>query len=161
MYGQNLFPEPAACSFGSDLIKIPGLDGSGKMGKSEGNGLFLMDDEATIRKKVKKAVTDTGEKAAVMSEPVKNLFTIMEVVSAPDVVNFYREAYAAGAIRYGDMKNQLADDICTVTLPIRARILDMLQDEAYLRKVRKSGAEKARESAADTLKEMKKVMGFR
>ncbi|MDR0687614.1 MAG: tryptophan--tRNA ligase, partial [Prevotellaceae bacterium] len=39
MYGQNLFPEPAACSFGSDLIKIPGLDGSGKMGKSEGNGL--------------------------------------------------------------------------------------------------------------------------
>jgi tryptophanyl-tRNA synthetase len=160
LYGQNLFPEPDAYNFGSELIKIPGLDGSGKMGKSEGNGLFLTDDEATIRKKVKKAVTDTGEKTDVMSEPVKNLFTIMNVVSTPEVASFYRKTYAEGSIRYGDMKNQLADDICKVTLPIRARILDILQDDSYLLKVRKSGAEKAHESAATTLREMKKVMGF-
>ncbi|MDR3366557.1 MAG: tryptophan--tRNA ligase [Prevotellaceae bacterium] len=161
MYGANLFPEPDAYNFGGELIKIPGLDGSGKMGKSEGNGVFLMDDEAAIRKKVKKAVTDTGEKTDAMSEPVKNLFTIMSVVSAPEVVSFYREAYAAGSIRYGDMKNQLADDVCKVTLPIRDRILDLLQNEDYLRKVRKNGAEKARESAAATLQEMKKLMGFK
>ena len=160
MYGVALFPQPKAYNFGGELIKIPGLDGSGKMGKSEGNGIFLMDDEATVREKVKKAVTDVGEKTDAMSEPVKNLFTIMSVVSSPDVVNFYREAYAAGAIRYGDMKNQLADDICKVTLPIRTRILDILQNEDYLRKVRKNGAEKARESAAATLKEMKKSMGL-
>jgi tryptophanyl-tRNA synthetase len=161
MYGATLFPEPDAYNFGGELIKIPGLDGTGKMGKSEGNGLFLMDDEAAIRKKVKKAVTDAGEKTDVMSEPVKNLFTIMEVVSSPDVVSFYKEAYAAGAIRYGDMKNQLADDVCKVTLPIRARILDILQNVDYLRRVRKNGAEKARESAAATLLEMKKLMGFK
>ncbi|MDR2814060.1 MAG: tryptophan--tRNA ligase [Prevotellaceae bacterium] len=161
MYGAKLFPEPDAYNFGGELIKIPGLDGSGKMGKSEGNGLFLTDDEATIRKKVKKAVTDTGEKSDAMSEPVKNLFTIMEVVSTPEVVRFYKEAYASGGIRYGDMKNQLADDICSVTLPIRARILDILQDEAYLHSVRKNGAEKARESAAATLREMKRIMGFK
>jgi tryptophanyl-tRNA synthetase len=161
MYQTNFFPEPDAYNFGSELIKIPGLDGSSKMGKSEGNGLYLMDDEATIRKKVKKAVTDTGEKSDEMSEPVKNLFTIMGVVSTPEVICCYKAAYAAGTIRYGDMKNQLADDICRVTLPIRERILEILKDEQYLHKVRKMGAEKARESAAKTLVEMKKIMGFK
>ena len=42
------------------LIKIPGLDGTGKMGKSEGNGIFLSDTPQEIRKKVMRAVTDTG-----------------------------------------------------------------------------------------------------
>lgn len=161
MYKTEFFPEPDAYNFGSELVKIPGLDGSGKMGKSEGNGLYLMDDEATIRKKVKKAVTDTGEKSDEMSEPVKNLFTILSVVSTPEVVSRYRETYAAGTIRYGDMKNQLADDICRVTLPIRERILDIMKDEEYLHRVRKTGAEKARESAVKTLAEMKKIMGFK
>jgi tryptophanyl-tRNA synthetase len=161
LYDTTLFPEPDAYNFGSELIKIPGLDGSGKMGKSEGNGLFLLDDEDTIRKKVKKAVTDAGEKTSEMSEPVKNLFTIMGVVSAPEVVNFYKAAHAEGTIRYGDMKNQLADDICKVTLPIRTRILALLKDEQYLYKIRKNGAEKARESAASTLTAMKQAMGFR
>ncbi|MDR0711916.1 MAG: tryptophan--tRNA ligase [Prevotellaceae bacterium] len=161
MYGADLFPYPDAYNFGGELIKIPGLDGSGKMGKSEGNGIFLTDDEAAIRKKVKKAVTDTGKKTDAMSEPVKNLFTIMNVVSTPDVVNFYSEAYAAGSIRYGEMKNQLADDICKITLPIRTRIIDILQNEDYLYNVRKNGAEKARESASATLKEMKRLMGFK
>jgi tryptophanyl-tRNA synthetase len=85
----------------------------------------------------------------------------MEVVSTPDVVSFYRQAHAAGSIRYGDMKEQLADDICKVTLPIRERILDILRNEAYLLKVRRDGAEKARESAAATLREMKRIMGFK
>ncbi len=161
MYHTDFFPEPDAYNFGSELIKIPGLDGTGKMGKSEGNGLYLMDDEATIRKKVKKAVTDTGEKSDEMSEPVKNLFTILSVVSTPEVIDFYKNAYAEGSIRYGDLKNQLADDICKVTLPIRDRIMDILKNEEYLYNVRKQGAEQARESASKTLAEMKKIMGFK
>ncbi|MDR3296801.1 MAG: tryptophan--tRNA ligase [Prevotellaceae bacterium] len=161
-YGATLFPEPEAYNFGHELIKIPGLDGSGKMGKSEGNGIFLTDDEASIHKKVKKAVTDTGEKVGTeMSEPVKNLFTIMTAVSTPEVVAFYRNAYDNGAIRYGDMKKQLADDICSVTQPIRTRINELVRDENFLHQVRLKGAAKARASAASTLGEMKKLMGFR
>jgi tryptophanyl-tRNA synthetase len=63
LYGVELFPEPHAFNFGSDLVKVPGLDGSGKMGKSEGNGIYLFDDEKTIHKKVMKAVTDAGPRA--------------------------------------------------------------------------------------------------
>lgn len=60
IYGVEFFPEPQSYSFGGDAIKVPGLDGSGKMGKSEGNAIYLIDDAATIRKKVMKAVTDSG-----------------------------------------------------------------------------------------------------
>lgn len=61
IYGVEYFPEPDAYNFGHELIKIPGLDGSGKMGKSEGNGIFLSDSPQAIRKKVMSAVTDTGQ----------------------------------------------------------------------------------------------------
>ncbi len=62
MYNVDFFPEPVAFNFGEKLVKIPGLDGSGKMGKSEGEGnaIFLADDPKVIRKKVMRAVTDAG-----------------------------------------------------------------------------------------------------
>ena len=109
MYNVEYFPEPAAYNFGPELIKIPGLDGSGKMGKSEGNGVYLFDEPTAIRKKVMKAVTDQGptEPNSVKPEPVENLFTILKVVSSPDTVAFFEEKYNNCEIRYGDLKKQL------------------------------------------------------
>ena len=79
-----IFPEPVAFNFGDNLLKIPGLDGSGKMGKSEGEGnaIFLIDAPEVIRKKVMRAVTDTGPTTPGQpkSEPIQNLFTLMSVV---------------------------------------------------------------------------------
>ena len=57
-YGVEYFPEPTNFDFGGEPVKVPGLDGSGKMGKSEGNCIYLLDDEKTLRKKVMRAVTD-------------------------------------------------------------------------------------------------------
>ncbi len=163
IYGVDFFPEPDAYNFGSELIKIPGLDGSGKMGKSEGNCVYLIDDEKTLRKKVMRAVTDQGptEPNSVKPEPVENLFTIMKVVSTPDTVDYFEEKYNKCEIRYGDMKKQLAEDILNVTLPIRNRILEIQKDDDYLRKVVKQGAEKARESASKVLDDVRRIMGFR
>ena len=114
--------------------KIPGLDGTGKMGKSEGNGVFLSDTPQEIRKKVMRAVTDTGPSTPgqAPSEPVKNLFTIMSMVSDPQTVDFFREKHASCEIRYGDMKKQLAEDIILFTEPIRNRIMDILANNKYL-----------------------------
>jgi len=163
MHNVDFFPEPTAYNFGTELIKVPGLDGSGKMGKSEGNGIYLVDDEKTIRKKVMRAVTDSGpvDSEAPMSEPVQNLFTILSIVSDNEIVQFYKEKYKSGEIRYGDMKKQLADDICKVTLPIRERILEIKSNEKYLDEVVKYGAEKARASASKTLRGVKEIMGFK
>lgn len=163
IYGVDYFPEPDAYNFGRELIKIPGLDGTGKMGKSEGNGIFLSDTPQEIRKKVMRAVTDTGptEMNQVPSEPVKNLFTLMNVVSDPSAVKYFTEKHASCEIRYGDLKKQLAEDIIKVTDPIRARINDILSDDKYLSKVVREGAEKARISASRTIRDVREIIGYK
>ena len=162
-YKTDYFSEPVNFNFGGEAVKVPGLDGSGKMGKSEGNCIYLLDDEKVLRKKVMRAVTDEGPKVPnqPVSQPVENLFTLMELVSEPDVVKHYRDAYADCSIRYGDMKKQLAEDILKVTLPIRERILDIRSNDEYLSKVVARGAEKAREFASATLRDVREIMGIR
>ena len=163
-YGVDFFPEPTDFDLsGGAPIKVPGLDGSGKMGKSEGNCIHLVDDPKTLRKKVMRAVTDEGPQGpnSPMSEPVANLFTLLELTSAPEVVTQFRQAYADCSIRYGDLKKQLAEDILNITTPIRERVADMLADEAYISRVVRDGAEKARARAAETLAEMRSIMGIR
>lgn len=162
-YGVDLFPEPYDFDFGGAPVKVPGLDGSGKMGKSEGNCIYLVDDPKVLRKKVMRAVTDEGPQApnSPMSEPIANLFTLLELTSTPDVVKHFRDAYADCSIRYGDLKKQLAEDILAVTTPIRERVNDILADDDYLRKVIARGAEKARERASKTLAEVREIMGIR
>jgi len=163
LYGVEVFPEPQAFNFGSDLLKVPGLDGSGKMGKSEGNGIYLYDDEKTIHKKVMKAVTDSGptEPNSKMPESIENIFTLLKIVSTPETVSHFTEAYNNCSIRYGDLKKQLATDICRHTLPIRERIEEIYNNGEYLRKVAREGSDKARESAQATMKEVKAAVGIR
>ncbi len=165
MYEQEFFPEPTAFNFGDNLIKIPGLDGSGKMGKSEGEGnaIFLGEDPKSIRKKIMRAVSDAGptEPNSPKSEPVENLFSLLKVVSTEEVVAFFDEQYNSCKIRYGDLKKQLAEDVINFTAPLRERILEVSADEKYLSKVAKMGAEKAHESGAKTVKEAREIIGFR
>jgi tryptophanyl-tRNA synthetase len=162
-YGVEYFKEPVAYNFGQELIKIPGLDGSGKMGKSDGNAIYLSDAPEEIEKKVKRALTDSGPKEFNSPKPdyIENLFTLMKAVSEPEVVQHYEELWNKCEIRYSDMKKQLAEDIIKVTSPIRERILEIEKDDAYLHKVTTEGAGKARESASKTLKEVRQIMGFR
>lgn len=163
IYGVEYFVEPASFHLGDKSVKVPGLDGSGKMGKSEGNAIYLIDDEKTIKKKVMKAVTDSGptEPNSVKPEPIANLFTMMEIVSSKDTYDFFNEKYNNCEIRYGDMKKQLAEDINNFCAPIREKILDIRNNEELLAKVARMGAEKARESAAKTLNEVRQIIGFR
>lgn len=163
LYNVEYFKEPVAHDPGERLIKIPGLDGSGKMGKSEGNCIYLIDEPKVIEKKVKRALTDEGPKEpnSVKPDYIENLFTILKVVSTPDVVKYYNDKWNTCQIRYGDLKKQLAEDIIKVTAPIRERILDIQNDEVYLHKVSTEGAAKARESASKTLREVRQIMGFK
>lgn len=165
LYKTNYFPEPYAFNFGGDLIKIPGLDGSTKMGKSEGEGnaIYLADDPKAIRKKIMRAVTDSGptEMNQPKPQPIENLFNIMKVVSSPDTVSHFDDLYNKCEIRYGDMKKQLAEDVIAFTSPLREKILELGADDAYLSKVARMGAEKARESASKTVKDVREIIGFK
>ena len=163
IYGVDFFTEPQSFSLGERALKVPGLDGSGKMGKSEGNAIYLIDDEKTISKKVMRAVTDAGptEPNSEKPEPIQNLFTLMEIVSTPEVYQHFDGLYTDCAIRYGDMKKQLAADINAFCAPIRERILDIQGDKELLSRVARIGAEKARESASKTIDEVRHIIGFR
>lgn len=165
MYKSEVFPVPAPYNFGEALVKIPGLDGSGKMGKSEGemNAIFLADEPKAIKKKIMKAVTDSGPTEQNQQKPdyIQNLFKLMEVVSTPDTLKYFEEKYNACEIRYGDMKKQLAEDMMVFTEPFREKIKAIAADEIYLSQVVKQGAEKARESASKTLKDIREIIGIR
>lgn len=163
MYGVEYFPLPEPFNFGMELVKIPGLDGTGKMGKSEGNGIYLIDEPGVIRSKVMRAVTDSGpvKMNQKMPEPIANIFTLLETVSKQDTVAYFREQYTRCTIKYSELKKQLAEDIISFTTPFREKILQVYSDEAYIRKVVKLGAEKARESAAKTIREVKEIIGFK
>ncbi len=163
IYGVEYFPESLPYNFNQELVKIPGLDGSGKMGKSEGNCIYLSDEDSVIRKKVMKAVTDSGptEPNSPMPDVIANLFTIMKAVSTPDTLSYFTDKWNSCEIRYGDLKKQLAEDIIKTISPIRERIKDISSNEAYLSKVVKEGAEKARVSANKTLSEVREIMGIK
>ncbi len=163
IYEVEYFKEPQSFSLSDKAVKVPGLDGSGKMGKSTGNAIYLVDSEEVIRKKVMKALTDQGPTTPNQEKPdyIKNLFDLMEIVSTPDTVQFFDEKYNACEIRYGDMKKQLAADINAFCAPIRERILDIQGDEELLQRVIRQGAERASASAEKTLQDVREIIGFR
>lgn len=163
-YGE-VFPLPKAFNFGEDLIKVPSLDGAGKMSKSENQyaTLFLSDDDALIRKKVMKAKTDEGPKEPNSPKPeyIENLFLLMRLVSAPEAVEKFEADYNACTIRYGDMKKHLAEDMVKLIAPVREKAEAIRQDEAYLKRIMEQGAEKARASARATLDIVRQAMGLK
>lgn len=165
MYKNDYFPIPQAYNFGESLVKIPGLDGSGKMGKSEGEGnaIFLSEDPKSIRKKIMRAVTDSGPSAPNQEKPavIQNLFDLMNVVSAPDTVSHFDELWNTCEIQYGALKKQLAEDVLNFTEPFRERIKDMYANTDYLSKVTRMGSEQARESASKTIRDVREIMGIR
>jgi len=165
IYGADYFKLPVAYNFGNELVKIPGLDGSTKMSKSdnEASCVYLSDSPETIRKKVMKAVTDSGPTEPNQEKPqaIENLFQLMKVVSAPETLQFFEEQYNMCQVRYGDMKKQLAEDMVTFTAPIYEKILELRSNDDYLRKVAKQGAEKARASATKTVREVREIIGLR
>jgi tryptophanyl-tRNA synthetase len=165
MYNTEYFPEPVAYNFGEELVKIPGLDGSMKMSKSdnESSAVFLADTPEAIRKKVMRAVTDAGPTLPNQPkpQPVENLFGLMRVMSDASTVDHFDALYNKCEIRYGDMKKQLAEDVIRFTAPFREKIMELQANPAYLDKVAAMGAEKARESAAKTIGEVRRIIGFR
>jgi tryptophanyl-tRNA synthetase len=162
-YG-DVFPEPYAFNFNNELVKVPSLDGTGKMSKSENQmaTLYLSDEDDAIRKKIMKAKTDNGptEKYSVKPDYIENIFLLMKLVSSKDTLEYFEEKFNDCSIRYGDMKKQLAEDMVKFISPIREKINAILSDEKYLQKVMKQGAEKSVANAEITMKLVRNAMGF-
>jgi tryptophanyl-tRNA synthetase len=162
-YGE-VFPEPQAFNYNQQLVKVPSLDNSGKMSKSENQNatLYLADDDATIRKKVMKTTTDGGPTTPNSTKPdyIDNIFDLMKLVSTAEVIQKFEADYNNCTIRYGDMKKQLAEDMVGFIAPIRNKVDAILHDEQYLKQVMEQGATKARASAKITIELVRAAMGL-
>ncbi len=165
MYKAEVFPLPQAVGTKGNLVKIPALNGSGKMGKSEGEAstIFLTDEPSVIRKKIMKAKSDSGPTEMNQKKPeeIENLFTLLRAVSKPDTVEYFDDLYNHCQIRYGDLKKQLAEDMVAFVEPFRQRALELSADEVALRRIIDLGKEKARASADRTISEVRHVIGYR
>ncbi|HEX6171766.1 MAG TPA: tryptophan--tRNA ligase [Chitinophagaceae bacterium] len=163
-YGE-VFPEPQAFNYGSQLVKVPSLDGAGKMSKSENQyaTLYLADEDDVIRKKVMRAKTDSGPTASNSAKPdyIENIFLLMKLVSNEETIKKFDEDYNKCTIRYGDMKKQLGEDMVKFISPIREKVNAILGDENYLRQVMEQGAEKARKSAKATMELVRQAIGLK
>lgn len=163
-YGE-VFPEPQAFNYGSELVKVPSLDGAGKMSKSENQfaTLYLSDDDDMIRKKVMKAKTDSGpsEPGSVKPDYIENIFLLMKLVSTEEVIQKFEEDYNKCTIRYGDMKKQLGEDMVRFIAPIREKAESIRNDETYLKELMEKGAEKARKSARATMELVREAIGLK
>jgi tryptophanyl-tRNA synthetase len=162
-YG-DVFPEPFAFNFNHELVKVPSLDGTGKMSKSENQmaTLYLSDEEDAIRKKIMKARTDycPTENNSVKPYYIENIFLLMKLVSTKETLEYFEGKFNDCSIRYGDMKKQLAEDMVKFISPIREKISAILGDEKYLQKVMKQGAEKSIANAEVTMKMVRDAMGL-
>lgn len=162
-YG-DVFPEPQAFNYGDELVKVPSLDGAGKMSKSENQyaTLYLSDDDKLIVEKVKKAKTDSGptEPNSPKPEIIQNVFSLMKLVSGQDVIDKFETDYNNCTIRYGDMKKQLGEDMVKFIAPIREKAESIRNNPAYLKEVMEKGAEKARKSAAATMDLVREAIGL-
>lgn len=162
-YG-DLFPEPQAFNYGAELVKVPSLDGAGKMSKSENQlaTLYLSDSDELIRKKVMKAKTDAGptELNSEMPDYIQNIFQLMALVSEAGTVQKFRDDFNNAVIRYGDMKKQLAEDMVKFIAPIREKSEAIFNDRVYLKRIMEQGAEKARERARETIQLTREHIGL-
>lgn len=167
-YGE-VFPLPYAFNYGDELIRIMGLDGNGKMSKSENQNatIYLADDDDLIRKKIMKAKTDQGPETTNSEKPdfIQNLFTMMKLVSAPDTLAKFEDDFNASSqgnciIRYGDMKKQLAEDMVQFIKPIREKAADLLANTDELHRIIKQGADKGRARASETLTMVRNAVGL-
>lgn len=149
---------------GKKGARVMGLDdATAKMSKSassEYNYISLADSPDLIRKKIKKAVTDSGSTIEFDEEKrpaIANLVTIYSALSdktVEDVVQMY-----AGK-GYGDFKKDLAEVVIEGLAPMQKRIQDFMSDPAQLQHVLTEGAEKASAIARPRMAQLKKTMGL-
>jgi len=141
---------------------VPSLSGEGKMSKSvEGSYINLTDDLATIKKRLAGAPTDSGKGETVPTQGgVANLLTFVDLFQGKEKRIAYEKQYLGEGIRYGDLKQQLAEAIDKELSPIREKRRELEAQPDYVDTVIREGAEKARALASQTLREVKEKMGL-
>jgi tryptophanyl-tRNA synthetase len=160
-FGRGLrIPEPYILQ---NVAKIYDLqEPTAKMSKSLGDPgtLYLLEDPARLRKKVRSAVTDSGREVTFDPEAkpgVSNLLTIYSALTGKALEEIVASYAGRG---YGDLKKDLAEVVVDFAAPVRERTEELLADPATLDLVLARGAATARQAAGSTLEAVYDRIGF-
>ncbi|HMG16339.1 MAG TPA: tryptophan--tRNA ligase [Saprospiraceae bacterium] len=137
-------------------------DPNKKMSKSLGEKHFinLLGEETVIRKQIKSAVTDTGDSVGEMAPGVQNLFTILKACGNMDAFNSFTVNYNDGNLRYGDLKEVVADTLISFLLPIKEQYLNILANKKQYQDQIYSSSQEIRKIARKTLDEVREITGL-
>ncbi|MBM3205397.1 tryptophan--tRNA ligase [Candidatus Shapirobacteria bacterium] len=159
MFG-NTFPEPQA--YLTKGATVPSLTGYGKMSKSvEGSYILLTDDLKTIKVKLAKMPTDSGEGKALPKEGgVANLLLLVELFMGKEVRKNYEKQYLGSGLKYAELKEKLAEAIFQELKPIQEKRKEFEKNPQLVEKILQEGKNYASKIAQQTLLEVKKAMGL-
>lgn len=160
LYGET-FPEPVR--FKTKGEYVPSLLGKGKMSKTvEGSSIMLADDLDTIKKKLAKVTTDTGTTGGPVPKEggVASLFTYLALFNKDDMHKKFKTDYENGVIRYGDMKNFLAEAIYEELKPIQEKRKYYEEHPEVVDALLERSRQECQVIAKATLREVKEKMGL-
>jgi len=156
------FPEPQPLF--TEIPKLMSLaDPSKKMSKSLGEKHFigLFETEENVRKKVRSAVTDTGERVeGVMSAGVENLFNLLKASGADEIATSLTNDFNAGALKYSALKDAVADTLISLTKSFIDRKSELMKDKGTIDKIIQEMSVKARDITSQTIREVRELTGL-
>lgn len=160
-YGKQIFslPEPL---ISKETGRIMGTDGERKMSKSLGNTIGVFDSLAEISKSVAKIPTDSG-KGSLENIPggVRTLMAFVELFESVKKRQLYENLYMGEGLRYGELKNELAEAIYQKFKFAREKKTELEAKPEYIEAVLSEGAKKAGKIAERTLQEVKETVGLK
>lgn len=158
----EFFPEPKPLL--TDIPKLASLaDPTKKMSKSLGEKHYvgLFEEEASIRKKVRSAVTDTGDtQGEEMSPGVENLFNLIRACEKQEAYDSLKLDFKNGNLKYKDLKETVAEALVELITPFRERKQELMSDRKKIETLAMEYSARARETAAYTIKEVRRLTGL-
>lgn len=161
IYGEVFtIPKPYIPKSGARIMSLQNPDK--KMSKSDENpngSIYLLDDPDTIRRKFKRAVTDSGSEVRYAKEKpgISNLLDIYTAAAGKSIEEAEKEFSGVG---YGDFKAAVGEAVVAVLQPLQERYQEIVGDKAYLDGIIKENDSKAAYYANKTLRKLRKKVGF-
>ncbi|MCX4664590.1 tryptophan--tRNA ligase [Streptomyces uncialis] len=143
-------------------------DPTSKMGKSHGGGagiVYLLDDPDVVRKKIMRAVTDSGDEVVHDPEAKPGVSNLLEILAACEAQKSGAgtgnpEALSGVHKTYGSLKKETAEAVVELLRPVQQRHSELVRDPGYVEEVLRRGAEKARAMARPTVDAAYRAIGL-
>ena len=155
-----------------DALRLPGLDGAGKMGKSEHNTLDLLDDPKTVLKKIKGVETstdplpldtDSNDPDTVipkMPTGIGVLYRLLSLLAPEEVYLDFLDQYRAGGKFYGNLKKTLAEHVSKFNEPLIEGFNDPANNDEFIKDFLRENAKKVTPIALETVEACREAIGI-